>query len=204
MSPSGPTSTCLSSPHGPETWTEELRRTEQEGHGPQGSAGWAGLSLLRPGEEDSYMRVGLRAEIRTLLERAREEVFQAPWARQSLSQLHKLFRFIRKAAVGSAERSRRGWVPAPEGILGGPRSDLTPGYGFLAPALGEAPKPLPAPWGLAPHGGVGRPPSLSARGLVGDVLEPRSPCFTLAGQPREHGHDHPQASISLSIPWARN
>ena len=49
------------------------------------------------------MRIGLRAEICTLLlERTREEVFQAPWARQSLSQLHKLFRFIRKAAVGSA------------------------------------------------------------------------------------------------------
>lgn len=53
-----------------------------------------------------------RAEILTLLlERAREEAFQALGARQFLSQLHKLFHLIKKAAVGTAERSQRGWVP---------------------------------------------------------------------------------------------
>lgn len=45
------------------------------------------------------MRIGLRAEIRTLLlERAGEEVFQASWAGQFLSQLYKFFPFHQESS----------------------------------------------------------------------------------------------------------
>ena len=101
-SPGSPTSACLSSPH----VLRPEQRSSEDGAGRSRSPGrcWVGGALATPAKP--------RAEIRTLLlERAREEAFQALGARQSLSQLHKLFRLIKKAAVGSAECTRHGWVP---------------------------------------------------------------------------------------------
>ena len=111
------------------------QRSSEDGAGRSRSLGqcWVGGALAT-----EPMCVGLRAKICTfLLERAGEEVFQASWARQSLSQLHKLSLFLKKAATGCAGCSRRGWVPARRGFTQmGPRLDLTPGLWLADPCSG--------------------------------------------------------------------